>query len=66
MHGLTLAAIRSPSRSRHLAHARQEFWWRARRETDASYPKLGRFTGNRDHTTVIYGERAHAKRLENA
>lgn len=54
-HKLTKIDVISASRSRGLVNARQEFFYRAATETTHSYPKIGRFVGNRDHTTVMYG-----------
>lgn len=43
--------------------ARFEIWWRCRRDTTLSLTQLGRIF-DRDHTTVLYGIRMHAKRME--
>lgn len=46
-----------------LAHARQEAMWRMRQQGRWTLPQIGRFF-NRDHTTVLHGIRAYARRLE--
>lgn len=42
-------------RNRQVVQARHEFFWRARRETVASLPDIGRRCGGKDHTTVLNG-----------
>lgn len=60
---VTLHALLSQRRSRHLAHARQAAMWLARQATQRSYAEIGRLFGNRDHTTVIHGIRAVEARM---
>ncbi len=68
-HGLSVDDLKSHSRAKKYAWPRQEVMWMARqlRWADGrfrySYPYIARRLGLRDHTTVIYGERQHAKRL---
>lgn len=75
-HGVTTAELRTPigvgkSASWNISHPRQEAFWIARQQRcpDGSYrhslPSIGRYFGGRDHTTVIYGIRAHAHRMAN-
>lgn len=52
-HQLTRIEVCSISRNRKLVEARHELCYRAATETISSYPKIGKFIGNRDHTTVI-------------
>jgi chromosomal replication initiator protein len=47
--------LRGNSRSRAIAFPRQMAMYLAREETDASFPQIGAFLGNRDHTTILYG-----------
>lgn len=61
-HGFNAAEILSPRRQVRLCIARQEFYWRAQKETSASYPAIGRFC-NRDHSSVIVGARQHEARM---
>lgn len=64
--GFSTVELLGPTRPRALAHARQYAMWRMQRETGQSLPQIGRFLGGRDHTTVLYGVRQHAKRLAEA
>ena len=61
-HGLSPLDLSGPRRLAPVVVARQEAMWRMRRETRLSFPQIGRIVG-RDHSTVIYGIRAHAKRM---
>jgi chromosomal replication initiator protein len=71
-HGLTAPDLMADTRKRFIAHARQDFMWRARQirtrtgEHRYSFPMIGRFLGGMDHTTVVHGVRAHSKRLAEA
>ncbi len=60
---VTVAALRGPDRSRSVAWPRQDAM---RRMVDAGFstPQIGRFLGNRDHTTVMHGARASRLRGE--
>ena len=60
-HGFTLAMLRSPYQYRTIAHARQEAMARMVEAGRWSTTQIGRFL-NWDHTTVIYGARAHRQR----
>ena len=61
-HGFTHMDLCSAGKQRLLVYARHEAMWRCASETLHSLPKIGRALGGRDHTTVIHGIRAHAKR----
>lgn len=61
-HRISSADILSPRRFRNLVYARQEAWWLAYTQSEASYPAIGKFF-NRDHTTVMFGIRRHAERI---
>lgn len=63
-HNVTVNEIRSRSRRRNIAHARQEAFVRLRDETYLSYPAIGRVVGDRHHTTVMFGERAARQRIK--
>lgn len=52
----------SPCRNHRVAHERQRVMYEAALHTKHSYPSIGRIMGGRDHTTVMYGVRAHAER----
>jgi chromosomal replication initiation ATPase DnaA len=51
-------------RTKAVAVARHEVWWRLRHHPDAafSFQEIGRLF-DRDHATVIHGIRAHDRRL---
>jgi len=55
--------VLSYSRRQDILWTRYRIYWRARRETSASYPQIGRVM-KRDHTTVIHGERCYQARLD--
>lgn len=61
-HGVSVALIKSPRKTKALCLARHEFVWRARQERNLdgsqrhSLPAIGRFLG-RDHTTALSSER---------
>lgn len=40
-----------------VCHARQMLYWLARRQTTHSYATIGAVLGDRDHTTVLHGDR---------
>lgn len=56
-------AMAGPSRAAALVHARQAVMWMARGEGCWSLTHIGQALGNRDHTTVIHGAKAAAKRM---
>lgn len=49
-----LEQLRGRSRKRELVRARHVAAWVIRRTTDASYPKIGRLLGCRDHTSAMH------------
>lgn len=67
--GVSRDEIMSRARSPRIAHARQEVMWRLRAMTwddgvaRYSLPGIARGLGLLDHTSVIHGVRAHARRL---
>ena len=62
-HGVSIADIKGPRRHSLIVRARQEFFYRARHETDKSYPQISTFCGGRDHTSGIWAVRQHEARL---
>lgn len=48
--------LKGPRREKHIARARQLFMYRAHKR-GFSTPQVGRFLGDRDHTTVLCGIR---------
>jgi chromosomal replication initiator protein len=61
-HGVTSKDLIGPSRVQQVVHARYEAMYRVRRELVLSFERVGQFFGGRDHTTVLYGVREHARR----
>ncbi|MDO9334964.1 MAG: helix-turn-helix domain-containing protein [Caulobacter sp.] len=70
-HGLRVRDLTGDNRVRHMAYARHEAMWEMRqvRRADGqprySLAAVGSFF-NRDHTTVVYAERQHPKRVDKA
>lgn len=71
-HGVKASEIRGYSRGQRIARPRHEFVWIARSYKLAngrhrfSTTQIGRFLGNRDHTTVISSFRRHEKLMRDA
>ena len=61
-HNIPVDWILSERRSGPIVLARQEAMYRIYEETTLSLPGIGSRL-NRDHTTVLHGIRAHAKRI---
>ena len=64
-HKIGVLDILSDRRSHPIVLARQEFMFRAKAETLNSLSAIARFC-RRDHTTVMHGVNAHAKRMREA
>lgn len=60
-HGVTVNDIKGPFRQKALVDARHEAFYRLRTETTLSYPSIGRYVGDKDHTTVLHGAIKHAR-----
>jgi hypothetical protein len=61
--GVHIRDILGPSRMRRFAWPRQEAMFEAYVQCPhASYPAIGRILGDRDHTTILHGVRAHCER----
>ena len=56
--------LRGKSRTQSISSPRQIGMYLARQHTESSLEEIGRFFGNRDHTTVLYAVRRVAARLE--
>lgn len=54
---ITIEALFSADRSRHLTNPRQISMYLCRELTDLSLPQIGQLFGGRDHSTVIYAVR---------
>lgn len=63
-HNQFLLDIESDRRTKEAVAARQELMYRLRTETTWSLPRIGRFLGNRDHTTILHGFHKFKKQLE--
>lgn len=61
-YGLTVAELKGQGRSPRLAHPRHEAMHEMYAVGLWSTTVVGKFLGGRDHTTVLHGIRAHAKR----
>jgi chromosomal replication initiation ATPase DnaA len=57
-----LREMKGMRKQRYLILARREFYYRAARELGKSFAEIGRFLGDRDHTTVAYGVRKYDAR----
>ncbi len=55
--GLTPADLHTSRKSRTIALARNIAMYLARKHTDMSYPEIGRFMGDKNHSTVILANR---------
>ena len=62
-HGVTIEGIRGECRTRVFVEARHHAFWRLRNETGWSTPRIGRFVGDKDHTTVLHGIERHSRRI---
>ena len=68
-YGIEVYDLVGQSRQRQHVYPRQEFMWRAYQVRFAngdrrySLKHIGRFLGNRDHSTVHHGINGHATRL---
>lgn len=60
-HKVTWREVASPTRTRHITHARQEVYYYLRTR-GLSYPQIARICGRSDHQTIIHGVRVHAER----
>lgn len=50
--------LTSDTHQHRAARAKHGAYWLARNYAGLSYPKIGRFMGGRDHTTVLHGVQA--------
>ncbi|UCC30556.1 MAG: chromosomal replication initiator protein DnaA [Phycisphaerales bacterium] len=62
--GLTPADLHTSRKSRTIALARGIAMYLARKHTDMSFPEIGRFMGNKNHSTVILASRRISKTLQ--
>jgi chromosomal replication initiator protein len=62
--GLTPADLHTSRKTRTIALARGIAMYLARKHTDMSFPEIGRFMGNKDHSTVILASRRIQRLLD--
>jgi len=62
--GLTPAEIHSSKKTHTIALARSIAMYLARQRTDMSYPEIGRFMGNKNHSTAILACRRVEQNLQ--
>jgi hypothetical protein len=55
-YGISREEMIGPGRTKHIVRIRQLAMWRCR-QAGVSLPKIGRYFGGRDHTTVIHAVR---------
>jgi chromosomal replication initiator protein len=61
--GLTPADLHTSRKTRTIALARGIAMYLARKHTEMSFPEIGRFMGNKNHSTVILANRKISKLL---
>ncbi|OPY91146.1 MAG: Chromosomal replication initiator protein DnaA [Syntrophus sp. PtaU1.Bin208] len=61
---LKISDIKSQSKNKNVALARQMTMYLARKLTGSSFPDIGEKIGGRDHSTVIYANNKIRKQLE--
>ena len=64
LYGFTVEELTGPGRTKGVSNARQHAMYLMAQQQHLSLPQIGRFLGNRDHTTVLHGVRAHKARME--
>jgi chromosomal replication initiator protein len=62
-YGVTVEQLKGRGNARWISQPRQEAMTRAYEETPNSTTAVGRFFGNRDHTTVLHALKAHERRM---
>lgn len=55
LHGVTMDQLTSHNRSKKFIAARMLAYYRLNKELNLSLPQIGRYIGDRDHSTVFYG-----------
>jgi chromosomal replication initiator protein len=62
-HGVTLDQLISHNRSKKFIDARMLAYYRLHKELGLSLPQIGRYIGDRDHSTVFYGIKRYESNL---
>ena len=55
LHSITMDQLTSHNRSKKFIDARMLAYYRLNKELGLSLPQIGRYIGDRDHSTVFYG-----------
>ncbi len=55
--GISYNDFVSPRRARHIVRARMVFYYVCKKNTSLSFPHIGQYAGNKDHSTVMHGVR---------
>lgn len=61
--GFTVEDLRGFRKAKELSEARWAAWTRIYATGRVSYSTIGRFFGDRDHTSILYGVRKYAARV---
>jgi hypothetical protein len=64
LYDFTIDEIRSDRRNKKLVQARHHAMWEISKYTHWTLGKVGKFLGNRDHTTVMNGRDRHQARID--
>ena len=62
-HGVTMDQLTSHNRSKKFIDARMLAYYRLHKELGLSLPQIGRYIGDRDHSTVYYGIKRYESNL---
>jgi len=63
LHSITMDQLTSHNRSKKFIDARMLAYYRLHKELGLSLPQIGRYIGDRDHSTVFYGIKRYESNL---
>lgn len=63
-YNISIEEIKSSKRTNNITHPRQIIMYLCRSMTDLTYKQIASILGGRDHTTIMYGERAITDLIE--
>jgi chromosomal replication initiation ATPase DnaA len=63
-HGISMDQLTSHNRSKKFINARLLAYYRLHKELGLSLPQIGRYIGDRDHSTVFYGIKRYELNLQ--
>jgi chromosomal replication initiation ATPase DnaA len=63
LHSITMDQLTSHNRSKKFINARMLAYYRLHKELGLSLPQIGRYIGDRDHSTVYYGIKRYESNL---